>query len=42
MSALNVIVGCGLLAVLYGIWAIYSVMQADAGSPKMRVSRTMT
>jgi len=36
MSALNVIVGCGLLAVLYGIWAIYSVMQADAGSPKMR------
>ncbi len=36
MSALSAIIGCGLLAVAYGIWAIYSVMQADAGSPKMQ------
>jgi K(+)-stimulated pyrophosphate-energized sodium pump len=36
MSALSVIIGCGLLAIAYGIWAIYSVMQADAGSPKMQ------
>ncbi|MEX0842375.1 MAG: sodium/proton-translocating pyrophosphatase, partial [Xanthobacteraceae bacterium] len=36
MSALSVIVACGLLAIVYGIWATFSVMQADAGSPKMR------
>src|SRR5581483_11135826 len=36
MSALSVIIACGLLAIVYGIWATYSVMQADAGSPKMQ------
>jgi len=36
MSALSAIIACGLLAVVYGIWAIFSVMQADAGSPKMQ------
>ncbi|MEX2035933.1 MAG: sodium/proton-translocating pyrophosphatase, partial [Xanthobacteraceae bacterium] len=36
MTALAVIVACGLLAIVYGIWAIWSVMQADAGSAKMQ------
>src|SRR5436305_2986685 len=36
MTALWAIVGCGLLAIVYGIWAIWSVMQADPGSPKMQ------
>jgi K(+)-stimulated pyrophosphate-energized sodium pump len=36
MTALAVIVACGLLAVVYGIWAIWSVMQADPGSAKMQ------
>jgi K(+)-stimulated pyrophosphate-energized sodium pump len=36
MSALSAIIACGLLAIAYGIWATYSVMQADAGSPKMQ------
>ena len=36
MTALGVIVACGLLAIVYGIWAIWSVMQADAGSAKMQ------
>jgi K(+)-stimulated pyrophosphate-energized sodium pump len=30
------IVGCGVLAIAYGIWATQSVMSADAGSKKMQ------
>jgi len=30
------IVGCGVLAILYGIWATLSVLGADAGSAKMQ------
>ncbi len=36
MTALGLIIACGLLAIVYGIWAIWSVMQADAGSPRMQ------
>ncbi|MBV9262035.1 MAG: sodium/proton-translocating pyrophosphatase, partial [Pseudolabrys sp.] len=36
MTTLWVIVGCGVLAILYGIWAIGSVLGADAGSKKMQ------
>ncbi len=36
MTALWGIIACGVLAVLYGIWAIQSVMAADAGSQKMQ------
>ncbi len=36
MTALGVIVACGLLSLVYGAWATMSVMQADAGSPKMQ------
>jgi K(+)-stimulated pyrophosphate-energized sodium pump len=36
MTVLWAIVGCGLLAIVYGIWAIWSVMQADPGSAKMQ------
>src|SRR5256712_4581063 len=36
MTALWVIVACGLLSIIYGIWAIQSVMSADAGSQKMQ------
>ncbi len=36
MSVLSVILACGLLAIVYGIWAIVSVMRADPGSPKMQ------
>ena len=36
MTTLWLIVGCGLLAVVYGIWAIQSVLAADAGSKKMQ------
>src|ERR1700730_3646256 len=36
MTALWLIVLCGLLAIAYGIWAIWSVMQADPGSAKMQ------
>jgi K(+)-stimulated pyrophosphate-energized sodium pump len=36
MTALWLVVGCGLLAIVYGIWAIWSVMQADPGSAKMQ------
>jgi K(+)-stimulated pyrophosphate-energized sodium pump len=36
MAALWGIIACGLLAIVYGIWATMSVMQADAGSPKMQ------
>ena len=36
MTALGLIVVCGLLAIVYGVWAIWSVMQANAGSAKMQ------
>ncbi|MEA2951681.1 MAG: K(+)-stimulated pyrophosphate-energized sodium pump [Alphaproteobacteria bacterium] len=36
MTVLWAIVGCGLLAIVYGVWAIWSVMQADPGSAKMQ------
>jgi K(+)-stimulated pyrophosphate-energized sodium pump len=36
MTALWVIIACGLLAVLYGVWAIQSVMASDAGNAKMQ------
>ncbi len=36
MSNLWMIVGCGVLAILYGIWATRSVLAADAGSKKMQ------
>src|SRR5215203_2909026 len=36
MTALWVIILCGLLAIVYGIWAIWSVMQADPGSARMQ------
>jgi len=36
MTALWAIVGCGLLSIVYGIWAIQSVLAADAGSQKMQ------
>src|SRR5258705_9638715 len=36
MTALGLIVVCGLIAIAYGIWAIMSVMSADAGSAKMQ------
>src|SRR5215210_1768609 len=36
MTALWVIILCGLLAIVYGVWAIWSIMQADPGSAKMQ------
>src|SRR5262249_18065886 len=36
MNILCVIVGCGVLAILYGIWAIPSVLSADSGSKRMQ------
>src|SRR5262245_20259337 len=36
MTALGLIVVCGLLAIVYGVWAIWSVMQANAGSQRMQ------
>src|ERR1700674_2124722 len=36
MNNLWMIVGCGVLAILYGIWATQSVMSADPGSKKMQ------
>src|SRR5215468_8322851 len=36
MTALGLIVLCGLLAIAYGAWASTSVMAADAGSAKMQ------
>jgi K(+)-stimulated pyrophosphate-energized sodium pump len=36
MNTLWVIVGCGVLAILYGIWATASVLSADAGSARMQ------
>jgi K(+)-stimulated pyrophosphate-energized sodium pump len=36
MTILWMIVGCGVLAIAYGVWATASVMAADAGSAKMQ------
>jgi K(+)-stimulated pyrophosphate-energized sodium pump len=36
MNTLWVIVGCGVLAILYGIWATSSVLSADAGNARMQ------
>jgi K(+)-stimulated pyrophosphate-energized sodium pump len=36
MTALWVIIACGVLSIVYAIWAIQSVMRADAGSAKMQ------
>jgi K(+)-stimulated pyrophosphate-energized sodium pump len=36
MRTLWLIVGCGVLAILYGIWAIQSVLRADPGSKRMQ------
>jgi K(+)-stimulated pyrophosphate-energized sodium pump len=36
MTALWAIIGCGLLSIVYGIWAIQSVMSADAGTARMQ------
>ncbi|KZK76421.1 K(+)-insensitive pyrophosphate-energized proton pump precursor [Pseudovibrio sp. W64] len=36
MTELIVTIACGLLSVVYGIWAIRSVMAADTGSAKMQ------
>jgi K(+)-stimulated pyrophosphate-energized sodium pump len=36
MNTLWLIVGCGVLAIVYGIWATQSVLSADAGSKKMQ------
>ena len=31
-----IIIGCGLIAILYGVWAIQSVMAASAGTERMQ------
>jgi K(+)-stimulated pyrophosphate-energized sodium pump len=36
MKALGLIIICGLLAIAYAVWAIQSVLRADAGSAKMQ------
>ena len=36
MTALWVIVLCGVLSIVYAIWATASVMKSDAGSPRMQ------
>ena len=36
MTTLWLIVGCGVLAIVYGIWAIQSVLSADSGSKRMQ------
>ncbi len=36
MTALGVIIVCGLLAIAYGVWATMSVMKADPGSARMQ------
>jgi K(+)-stimulated pyrophosphate-energized sodium pump len=36
MTALWVIILCGLVAIGYGIWATWSIMQSDPGSPRMQ------
>src|SRR5919206_3264310 len=36
MTALWVIVLCGVLSIVYAIWATASVLKADAGNPRMQ------
>src|ERR1700742_3876350 len=36
MTTLWVIVACGLLSIVYGVWATMSVLNADAGSARMQ------
>lgn len=36
MTALWAIIACGALSIVYGIWAIQSVMASDAGSTRMQ------
>ena len=36
MTSLWIILGCALLAIVYGVWATQSVMAADAGSARMQ------
>src|ERR1700743_3643265 len=36
MTALWLIVLCGVLSIVYAIWATMSVLKADAGSPRMQ------
>jgi K(+)-stimulated pyrophosphate-energized sodium pump len=36
MTALWLIIACGLLSIVYGVWAVQSVLSADAGSKKMQ------
>jgi len=36
MNALWLIIAAGLLSLVYGVWAVRSVMEADAGSARMR------
>jgi K(+)-stimulated pyrophosphate-energized sodium pump len=36
MKALGLIIICGLLSIAYAVWAIQSVLRADAGSAKMQ------
>src|SRR5215470_12989893 len=36
MTALWLIVACGALSIVYAIWAIRSVLAADAGNPRMQ------
>jgi K(+)-stimulated pyrophosphate-energized sodium pump len=36
MTALWMIVLCGVLSIVYAIWATFSVLKADAGNPRMQ------
>jgi len=36
MNALWLIVACGALSIVYAVWAIRSVMAADAGNARMQ------
>ncbi len=36
MTALGVIVACGLLSIVYGVWATLSVLKAEPGNPRMQ------
>ena len=36
MTILFAVIACGLLSVIYAIWAIRSVMSADQGNPRMK------
>ncbi|WP_068315988.1 sodium-translocating pyrophosphatase [Polycladidibacter hongkongensis] len=36
MTELIIAIGCGLLSVIYGVWAIRSVLAADAGNARMQ------